>query len=748
MRLNIVPTNETELPFHTQAQPEMRGPSAIFWKRVQSARTRLLMLDYDGTLAPFNVSRMKARPSKETLKALREIIDSGHTKVVIVSGRPAAEVRMLLPGLTVETFGAHGFERSPKDGEVIEQSLSKGEIAGLDAARAAALAADLGKRIEVKPASVAIHVRGLGQQKAFATEELAYNIFTPIAERHALDCRAFDGGVEIRSKRYHKGLAVDALISESTEDVLAVYVGDDDTDEDAFRSLFGKGIGVRVGAPASDTAAQMQLFSQEDVLPFLHKWHDSAISRDRVTVRETPARLVMVSNRLPTYETDGEGQRVRPVGGLAAALEATLSQSEGDGLWMGWSGETTVERNEEQVAARLSEGVELVGLDLTRREYEAYYNGFSNRTIWPLFHSFPRLAELSSWQLEVYRSVNGMFARTLTSMLKENDLVWVHDYHLMFLGEELRRFGWQGKLGFFLHIPFPALDILAILPDFKGFLTALRAFDLVGFQTINHLDNYIYACRRTLGAEWDGAFLQCGDRKQRVGVYPVGIEVEKFLPHASSRREAGTSLRESVGACDLIIGVDRMDYTKGMPQRAFAFEAVFRLKPQLKRRVSYVQIGSPSRTDVDQYREQKRLMDSIVGRINGELGELDWEPMRYLYRSYPQEELAEFYREARVGLVTPLRDGMNLVAKEYVASQNPEDPGVLVLSSFAGAAEELSDAIIVNPYLPDNTAQGIVEALVMPLEERRRRHETMLATIEKQTIHKWADDFVSDLNAV
>ena len=736
---------------YTPEDTEPPGDSALglphrFWRRVQTANNRLLMIDYDGTLAPFRVERMQAQPSGETRDVLNALVESAHTHVVIVSGRAANEVRELLAGLPVETFGAHGFERSPDPDTIVRDELSPREEAGLKAAREAAEAAGLSQRIEIKPASIAVHVRGMPPKEALETEELAFNVLTPIAESYPLECRAFHGGVEIRSKRFHKGNAVKALLAEWPGDVLPVYVGDDDTDEDAFRVLSGKGVGIRVGAHPSETAANLQLHSQSDVLPFLRRWSEIAQQTKRAFVAaETPGRLVVVSNRLPTVETDAEGARARPVGGLASALEAALSQSEGGGLWLGWSGRTTTAPGVDSVESTLAEAVHMMGLDLTVREHEAYYNGFSNRTVWPLFHSFPNLADFSSWELEVYRSVNAKFAQTLGSELRKNDLVWVHDYHLMLLAHELRRVGWRGRLGFFLHIPFPALDILGIIPDCHGFMKALRGYELIGFQTQSYLDNYVYACQQMFDDEFDGTHIRGTLPDQRVGVYPIGIDVEKFVPTATTAK-GGRALGDTLGDVDVVIGVDRVDYTKGLPQRLLAFEALFKLKPQLKRRVSLVQISSPSRTDVSQYKEQKRKLDSLVGRINSGLGEHDWVPIRYLYRSYPQSELARFYRQARVGLVTPLRDGMNLVAKEYVAAQEPTDPGVLVLSQFAGAAHELDAAVIVNPYLPESTAHGIAQALEMPVEERRERHAAMLETIKRQNVHKWARDFVADLS--
>ena len=537
---------------------------------------------------------------------------------------------------------------------------------------------------------------------------------------------------------------VDSLLEKTPRGALAVYVGDDDTDEDAFRVILGRGHGVRVGGTPGDTAAEYQLNTQEDVQPFLEKWSKMATQTARVEIQaEQTGRLVVVSNRLPSI---GQGKgRWQPVGGLATALTAALSQSDGGGLWVGWSGRTSGAKDRGLTENRLSESVTLAEIDLTRREYEAYYTGFANKTIWPLFHSFPTHAELSVWQLEVYRSVNAMFAHTLAPTLRENDIVWVHDYHLLLLGRELRRGGWRGQLGFFLHIPFPPLDILGILPDFADFLRALQEFDLIGFQRTTDRDNYVYASRRVLDAKWDGEVLQSGATRQRVGVYPIGIDVDKFVPDPDITHDDRKSLRKTMGDVKLILGVDRLDYTKGVTERALAFEILFKLRPELKHHVSFVQICSPSRTNVQKYREQKQLMDSLVGRINGELAEYDWEPIRYLYRSYPQTDLVRFYNEASVGLVTPLRDGMNLVAKEYVAAQSPDDPGVLVLSRFAGAAEELVEAIIVNPYLPEDTAQGLLKAIGMPLEERKERHGALLERVRSRTIHKWARDFLTDL---
>ncbi|HSH00587.1 MAG TPA: trehalose-phosphatase, partial [candidate division Zixibacteria bacterium] len=527
-----------------------------FWGKVRSAPRRLLLLDYDGTLAPFHVSRMQARPSDATRELLHEIVAAGHTKVVIVSGRPARQVKVLLDELPVEVFGAHGFERAPFSGELRKQELSNDEISGLEEAKSAAASAGLSEHIEVKPASVAIHVRGLDAQRTIEVEELAWNIYTPIAEKHSLECRAFNGGVEIRSRRFHKGLAIETLAAEEPGDPFIVYVGDDETDEDAFKALRSNGFGIKVGGHPSDTAARGYLPNQEEVLPFLRQWHQAIVSKDRIVISDrSTSRLICVSNRLPSLEVNEQGERSRPIGGLATALEAALSQSEAGGLWMGWSGNIAPERDAHKLQEFGDGPIQLMAVDLTEREHEAYYNGFCNNTIWPLFHNFPTIAKLSSWQLEVYRAVNELFAQSLIDSLKDNDLVWAHDYHLMLLAKRLRAAGWRGRTGFFLHTPFPPLDTLAVLPDFQDFLRSLLEYDLIGFQTQPYLDNYIYACRRALGAEWDGYVLRVGATHQRAGVYPIGIDTQRFVPgpQSSAKRAEGRTLTETFGDRDIII---------------------------------------------------------------------------------------------------------------------------------------------------------------------------------------------------
>jgi len=458
-------------------------------------------------------------------------------------------------------------------------------------------------------------------------------------------------------------------------------------------------------------------------------------------------RLVVVSNRLPIVRPMAGSHEVDiPAGGLASAVFAALRRAPGS-LWLGWSGKVEPADRAHQIARTRAGGVDLIGLPLMQREASDYYQGFCNSGLWPLFHCFPGRVRMDLRQEACYRGVQMRFAETLRPLLRPDDLIWVQDYHLLLLGRELRRLGWTGRIGFFLHIPFPPYDLWQLLPDPRGFLRALLQYDVVGFQTTGSLDNYVYGCVRELQARRNGGRIVAEGRVQQARVYPVGIDPDEFVPARGTAPKRGRRgvLARVVRGRRVILGVDRLDYTKGIPERILAFEEFLTRHPEWRKKVSCIQIASPSRTSVPQYLEQKRALESLVGRVNGELAEHDWVPIRYLYRSYPRTTLARFYREADVGLVTPLRDGMNLVAKEFVAAQHPEAPGVLVLSRCAGAADELHEAILVNPYIPAEVGEGIDRALAMPLQERCRRHAALLERIQTYTVHDWGRRFLEDL---
>jgi trehalose 6-phosphate synthase len=455
-------------------------------------------------------------------------------------------------------------------------------------------------------------------------------------------------------------------------------------------------------------------------------------------------RLVVVSNRLPSGAFAASRRPEIPPGGLASAVHQAL-RSRPESLWFGWTGRVTSGEPRNRLSRQAAEGLEVAGLSLTQAEHDGYYLGFCNSALWPVCHGFPGRARLDRGQYETYRAVQSRFARALAPLLRADDLVWVHDYHFLLLGRELRELGFEGRIGFFLHIPFPPHDLWQILPEPADMLAGLSAYDLVGFHVDGFRDHYVYSCRRELGATWDGATLACVGRRQRVGVYPIGIDPDAF--QRSAARSAGRRAARLRFLRDrrLVLGVDRLDYTKGIPERILAFEAFLRKHESWRRRVVLVQISSPSRVEVPAYVEQKQRVEAIMGRVNGELADHDWMPVRYLYRTYPRDFLAGLYRQADVGLVTPLRDGMNLVAKEYVASQNTESPGVLVLSRTTGAAQEMKEALLVNPFLTEDVADGIERAVSMPLEERRERHAALLARVRAGSASEWSRRFLEDL---
>ncbi|MGH2569929.1 MAG: alpha,alpha-trehalose-phosphate synthase (UDP-forming) [bacterium] len=457
------------------------------------------------------------------------------------------------------------------------------------------------------------------------------------------------------------------------------------------------------------------------------------------------SRLVVVSNRLPSTTAVASRRAEIPAGGLASAVHQAL-RSRPESLWFGWTGRVTPGEPRNRLSRQVTEGLEVVGLSLTRAEHDDYYLGFCNSALWPLCHGFTGRARLERGQYETYRSVQARFARALAPLLRADDLVWVHDYHFLSLGAELRRLGFDGRIGFFLHVPFPPHDLWQILPEPREMLAGLLAYDLAGFHVDGFRDNYLYSCRRELGATWDGETLACAGRRQRVGVYPIGIDPDAFQGSAAARSAGRRAARlRFLRDRRLVLGVDRLDYTKGIPERILAFEAFLRRHEEWRRRVVLVQISSPSRVEVPAYVEQKQRVEAIMGRVNGELADHDWMPVRYLYRTYPRDFLAGLYRQADVGLVTPLRDGMNLVAKEYVASQNPESPGVLVLSRTTGAAQEMKEALLVNPFLTEDVADGIERALSMPLAERRERHAALLARVRAGSASEWSRRFLEDL---
>ncbi len=452
------------------------------------------------------------------------------------------------------------------------------------------------------------------------------------------------------------------------------------------------------------------------------------------------SRLVCVSNRISLP------RKSAAPGGLAIGILGALKRT--GGLWFGWGGET-IDQEPGDPDIHIREGVTYATIDLKKDEFELYYNGYANEVLWPLFHYFQRSVRYAAEQGEAYESVNRTFAQKLAPLLKPDDVIWVHDYHLIPLGRRLRELGVRQPLGFFLHIPFPNIEMLRVLPGYAELLRDLTSYDVVGFQTLNDLRSFHSGIEHLCGPEalrGEGR-IRVGDRTMRADVFPIGIDVTSVVSEAAeaSQAEVVKRMTDSLMGRALMIGVDRLDYSKGLVERFHAYQQFLETFPDNLGRITYLQIAPLSRTDVRAYSEIRELLEQAAGRTNGRFADTDWTPIRYLNRNFPHATLMGLLRAANVGIVTPLRDGMNLVAKEYVAAQNPEDPGVLILSNLAGAARELSAALQVNPYDTRAVSHAIQAALSMSLQERRERHAAMLQILKRNDIATWTRRFVEAL---
>ncbi|MET0137541.1 MAG: trehalose-6-phosphate synthase [Sphingobium sp.] len=455
------------------------------------------------------------------------------------------------------------------------------------------------------------------------------------------------------------------------------------------------------------------------------------------------SRLIIISNRVSPAGGEGGNQ-----GGLAVALSAALRES--NGIWFGWSGEET-ETFTGAINFQRTDGVATATIDLEAQDIDEYYNGFANQTLWPLFHYRIDLAEYERGFAGGYERVNARFAETVSPLLEKDDLIWVHDYHLMPLGRELRRRDFANRMGFFLHIPWPPMRLLVSLPSHRELVESLFSYDVVGFQTRDSLEafiDYVHG-QMKLTVDEDG-MVDFQGHKVRLIACPIGVDCEQFREAAEGETAAAIRerMRQSANGRTMLIGVDRLDYSKGLAERFLGYERFLSARPEMHGKLFLLQIAPPSRGEVTSYQEIRAGLDNLSGRINGEFSDAEWVPLRYVNRGYPRDELAGMYRAARIGLVTPLRDGMNLVAKEYVVAQDAEDPGVLILSRFAGAAEQLVDALLINPYSPEEMADAIGQALAMPLAERRRRWEALYKTVCSQDVMWWWREFTRVLEEV
>jgi trehalose 6-phosphate synthase len=454
-------------------------------------------------------------------------------------------------------------------------------------------------------------------------------------------------------------------------------------------------------------------------------------------------RLVVISNRVADLT------RTTQSGGLAVALSDSL-KSRG-GVWLGWDGETREPGEDLAETVAQVGSVTTITAPLTTPDYQEYYLGFSNSVLWPLFHYRLDLVRYETAHLKGYRRVNRRFAEITARHLRSDDVIWIHDYHLIPLARELRRLGCRQRIGFFLHIPFPPPEVLAAAPEHRWLAESLFEYDLVGFQTQTDLGNFHRYSEEHVGVRLhpDGSF-RFRDRTVRADAFPIGIDTDAFASMAAvpSDEVQIDALRRSVLQRRQIIGVDRLDYSKGLPDRMKAFSRLLEKFEQHLKRVTFLQIAPPTREDVDAYADIRMELESLSGSINGRFADFNWTPIRYIHRSVERSKLAALYRASTVGLVTPLRDGMNLVAKEFVAAQDPDDPGVLVLSKFAGAAEEMTEALIVNPYDLDDMADKLHSALLMPLEERRERHDVLFERLRRRNAVSWQRDFLATLDSL
>ncbi|TPG39870.1 trehalose-6-phosphate synthase [Sphingomonas koreensis] len=451
------------------------------------------------------------------------------------------------------------------------------------------------------------------------------------------------------------------------------------------------------------------------------------------------SRLIVISNRVSAPKADQPAAQ----GGLAVALTAALKES--GGIWFGWSGETGASHD---LRFETFDGVTSGTIDLSTQDIDEYYNGYANRTLWPLFHYRLDLAEYERDFQGGYERVNRTFGEIIAPHIEPDDLVWVHDYHMIPLGWVLRQQGLKNRMGFFLHIPWPPTRLLVALPDHRRLAEALFAYDVIGFQSAESLESFRhYVTHEMAGTLGDDGHVTVGGRTIRAICCPIGIDSAEFIASADSRAARDVLMRvlESGVGRSLIVGVDRLDYSKGLPERFLGYERFLDKHPDRRALVYLLQIAPPSRTDVDTYRDIRATLEGLSGRINGQYADIDWVPIRYVNHGFPRETLAGIYRAARIGLVTPLRDGMNLVAKEYVAAQDPRDPGVLILSRFAGAAEQLTGALLINPYSAEDIADAIDKALSMPKAERIDRWRPMFDDVRDRDVVWWRKRFTEAL---
>jgi alpha,alpha-trehalose-phosphate synthase [UDP-forming]/trehalose-phosphatase len=731
-----------------------------YWPSLARHAPLGILTDLDGTLLPFGDTPDAARPTPEIARLVSDLSQLPNATLVIVSGRSRETLDAFFPRPRGALLVAeHGAWRSAESWES-HVSLDERAVDSLAVELRQLVARYPSALIERKTWSLALHFRLVSAHRKSGLLVQVASILRPWLESHP-DFERLAGAevVEIRPRLARKGTAVAWARERLGPDVRLIVVGDDVTDEDMFSAAGELDAPVLVSSELGrPTRARWTLRSPDEVHAFyrtivaVRRGDSPAMTvypnrfDARASVSDQARRLLVVSNRLPELRSPGAAHegRKQSVGGLVSALRPVLERHQG--LWLGWSGRTRADAVPTEVGLGVIDAMALAWVDFPEEWQRRYYNGASNSALWPLFHSFPGRVHFSHPDWEAYRAANQALASVAQTIIGAEETVWVHDYHLLLLGKFLRAQGARRRIGFFQHIPFCGPDIFFLLPWAQEVMDAMFDYDLVGFHTQSYLQNFLRCAAFMPGTRVEEGRVVQGERVVNVGVFPLGIIPADFQEQADAEAsEEIAGLVRAIGPSRLVLGVDRLDYTKGIPERIDAFGRLLELFPEWRRNVSLVQVSVPSRADIAEYAEQRTLVENSVGRINGEFGQADWVPIRYLYRSYGRAQLSELYRLADVGYVTPLRDGMNLVAKEYVAAQDPKDPGVLLLSRFAGAAEELRDAVLTNPWDPEGTARDLDRVLRMSDEERTRRHASLLETVSRTTALTWAEDFLAAL---
>ncbi len=731
------------------------------WLAVARSTSLGILTDLDGTLVPFAATPDAARPRPDVRKLLRELAAQPGLLVAVVSGRPRDTLDRFFadcPGLLL--VAEHGGWRRDSSGWQPALEAGRDEVESLTRMLGGIADRYPGALVERKTWSVAFHFRAISAvERNAAVVEVDSIIGTWLAHHRTFALLRGAKVLEVRPAPMVKGRAVPWLRDRLGAGGRLVALGDDVTDEDTFIELAAEDESILVaGEEARATAARWRLAGTGEAKAFL-RWIGAVRSGDqtaaatlprrieragRVEAGEAPFRLLVVSNRLPELRSSADfaETRKRAAGGLVAALQPLLAARRA--VWLGWSGASSPRADASLFQLDESGPTALASVDLPDAWYERYYRGMCNAALWPLLHSFTERVSLAREDWQSYWEANDAFAAAAARLVRPGDPVWVHDYHLLLFGQRMRERDHRGPLGLFVHVPFPGPDIWFVLPWASELTTAMLAFDLVGFHTPGHVDNFLHAAAAIPGAVVHGMSVEYRGRTTRVGAFPLGIMPDDGEPDPAALDEVA-ALVSALGDRRLILGVDRLDFTAGIPERLEAFHRLLERWPEWQGKISLVQISVPARSDAADYIEQRERVEAIAARTNSELGSGDWVPVRYLYRAFDRTQLSALYRAAAVGCVAPLRDGMNLVAKEFVAAQDPDDPGVLLLSLFAGAAHELLDAVLTNPWHVDGLAEDLDRALRMGRDERRNRHRRLAATVSRTTALSWAEDFLAAL---